>query len=79
MRLITAEECLKKLGIEVKKEYQFKPFDKVLVRDYNDEKWKPAFFWCKTKIFRTIGCNDWNQCIPFEGNEHLLGTTEKYE
>lgn len=73
-----AKECLKKLGIEVKKEYQFKPFDKVLVRDYNDEKWKPAFFWCKTKIFRTIGCNDWNQCIPFEGNEHLLGTTKSH-
>lgn len=54
---------------------EFKPFDKVLIRDYNDEKWKPAFFWCKTKIFRTIGCNDWNQCIPYEGNEHLLGTT----
>lgn len=58
-----------------------KPFDKVLVRDGNDEVWVNAFFgFCdpvtyKTCIFVT-GNENWCQCIPYEGNEHLLGTTE---
>lgn len=57
-----------------------KPFDKVLVRDGNDEVWVNAFFgFCdpvtyKTCIFVT-GNENWCQCIPYEGNEHLLGTT----
>lgn len=74
------KECLRKLGIEEKPKCEFKPFDRVLVRDSDDEKWQPAFFWCKTKIFRTIGCNDWNQCIPYNAQTaHLLGTTDNFE
>ena len=61
------------------KNFELKPFDKVLVRDTKDEKWKPAFFWCKTDFFRTIGFNDWTYCIPYEGNEHLLNTTNDYK
>lgn len=56
-----------------------KAYDKVLVRDSNDEAWVNAFFgFCdnvtyKTCIFVT-GNENWCQCIPYEGNEHLLGT-----
>lgn len=56
------------------------PFDKVLVRDGDDDKWV-------CDIFSHIDENDfyycvgtrWEQCIHYEGNEHLLGTTKKTE
>lgn len=59
---------------------QFKPFDKVLVRDGDDDKWV-------CDIFSHIDENDcyycvgtrWHQCIPYEGNKHLLGTTNKQQ
>lgn len=54
------------------------PFDKVLVRSVDSEKWKCDFFsnyeetyLCK---FKCVGCN-YQYCIPYKGNEHLLGTT----
>ena len=64
-----------------KKEREFNPFDKVLVRDFNDSKWIPALYGFKVEIPSTIhivaGGGKWKLCIPYEGNEHLLGTTEK--
>jgi hypothetical protein len=61
--------------------HQFKPFDKVLVRDRDDRKWGCDFF-ChlgdKEGVFVCIS-SWWRQCIPYEGNEHLLGTTKKPE
>lgn len=39
-----AKECLKMLGIEVKQEFEFKPFDKVLVRDDSDDVWQANIF-----------------------------------
>lgn len=60
---------------------QFKPFDKVLVRDRDDRKWGCDFF-ChlgdKEGVFVCIS-SWWRQCVPYEGNEHLLGTTKKTE
>lgn len=55
-----------------------KPFDKVLVRDNINEKWNIHFFSCidNAKMFKTI-MGTYIQCIPFEGNEHLLDTTKK--
>ena len=58
-----------------------KPFDKVLVRDNNTSIWVNAFFGfydiviTKNYPFLASGIN-WTQCIPYEGNEHLLGTYE---
>ena len=65
----------------------FKPFDKVLVRNTELEKWQPAFF----VIFRGGEKSDWRYkvltihrgkvadytvCIPYEGNEHLVFTSD---
>ena len=51
------------------------PFDKVLVRHNTNEKWDIDFFSCidNGKMFRTI-TGTYVQCIPYEGNEHLLDT-----
>lgn len=58
-----------------KKEYNFKAFDKVLVRDLISDTWSAALFSHKeeNQIF-TIGHIAWEQCVPYKGNEHLLGT-----
>lgn len=59
-----------------------KPFEsKVLVRDTEEEKWKPAIWGyydvdhIKGYPYETVGGNCFQLCIPYEGNEHLLGTT----
>lgn len=57
----------------------FKPFDKVLVRDDEDEVWKADYFshyeWDdKIAPYVCVG-SYFRQCIPYEGNQHLLGTT----
>lgn len=58
-----------------------KPFEsKVLIRDYDDKIWMPTFwgkllgddFYCR--YLTTNGC--YKYCIPYKGNEYLLGTTE---
>ena len=59
------------------KEYQFKPFEKVLVRDSYEDKWRASFFSNIREGYAkyvTTGLV-WKFCIPYEGNEHLLGTT----
>lgn len=60
-------------------EPQFKPFDKVLVRQSDKDEWRVALyshFNAKENLHITAGLN-WYQCIPYEGNEHLVGTTDK--
>ena len=58
-----------------------KPFEsRVLVRDYNSEKWRVSFWGClvdNNEDFKhdTVRGN-YKQCIPYEGNEHLLGKTD---
>ena len=62
----------------VKKEHQFKPFDKVLVRDDDNELWATAFYSHKVKGYYpyiTASSMGFKQCIPFKGNEHLIGTS----
>ena len=59
-------------------EEDFKPFDKVLVRDFDSEVWGLDFFERKNRNEPyTYHCikSFYHQCIPYEGNEHLLGTT----
>ena len=57
-----------------------KPFEsRVLVRDDGYSLWQPSVWGLYDKGDRfpyiTIGCR-YRQCIPYEGNEHLLGKTD---
>lgn len=56
-----------------------KPFkSKVLVRAANNQFWRPAIWGVKHRDWDfccVVGGEMWEQCIPYEGNEHLLGTT----
>ena len=57
----------------------FQPFDKVLVRDSKVERWYNTHYGFYDKSVHQFVCDgdsEWNQCIPFDGNEHLLGTTD---
>lgn len=54
---------------------ELKPFDKVLVRDSKSDYWRATLF----SHINENGCYcgiwaSWTYCIPYEGNEHLLGT-----
>lgn len=74
-------DSVKKQIVNIKKEYQFKPFEKVLVRDSYDETWRASFFSHIREGYAryvTTGLV-WKLCIPYEGNEHLLGTTNNVE
>lgn len=57
-------------------EHEFKPFDHVLVRDDDEQRWICDIF-SNVEEDRTFCCvgGTWPRCIPYEGNEHLLGTT----
>lgn len=61
---------------------QFKPFDKVLVRNFDHKKWCATFFshyeYVGNHVKYWYCCIDgvcYTQCIPYEGNEYLVGTT----
>jgi len=59
---------------------QFKPFEKVLVRNHNGQAWKISLYSYFSRDFANPhACIEdcYNQCIPYEGNEHLLGTTDE--
>lgn len=60
----------------------FNPFDKVLVRSGNGI-WGATFFsrYDNKSAWAYVGvdCINWEQCIPYEGNEHLLGTDKSPE
>ena len=83
-----AKEYLKRFfGIKEEPKYEFKPFDKVLVRDDENEKWNISLF-AREIVDDSDGlsykyeCSNgtlWNCCIPFEGNECLLETAENPE
>lgn len=80
-----AKECLKKLGIEEKPKCEFKPFDKVLVRDNDKEVWRATIFSHfennTEHLFKFVCIGEsWQYCIPYnEQTAHLLGTTENYK
>lgn len=59
---------------------EFKPFDKVLVRDKNNEPWKADIYlgYDEEDKYYRYKCTRMNYhfCIPYEGNEYLLDTTD---
>lgn len=74
---------------DLPKKCEFKPFDKVLARDYLEDKWMPNFFSCYdgTSEYK-YGCIAGNSdnvvfskyCIPYnEETAHLLGTTDEWK
>lgn len=62
-------------------ENQFKPFDKVLVRDYDDDPWRAMHYSHFDEMQKHYcGSSYWIQCIPYnENTAHLLGTCESYK
>lgn len=63
-------------------EEEFKPFDKVLVRDKGED-WKATFFshYSKNSTYPyfTTGTACYEECIPYnEETKHLLGTDKPY-
>lgn len=73
------KESFLDLVIELTEEtpkHKFKPFDKVLVRNSNSSIWVPRLY-----SYRRNGAHyaqdgiQYQQVIPYEGNEHLVGTT----
>lgn len=60
---------------------EFKPFDKVLVRDSNAYEWQPELFYKINEEgkYCTLGNVEWSQCIPYQDNEHLMGTANMPE
>ena len=75
-----AWDAEKKQIMDLKPNIELKPFDKVLVRDFSRDKWSISFFsFKKEDLYVCINHCSWNQCIPYEGNESLLGTTKNVE
>lgn len=73
------DAMLSNLVLEVPdNEHQFKPFDKVLVRDLDNSEWRPRLYSRKGLAGYCMqdGC-EYMQILPYEGNEHLVGTTDK--
>lgn len=77
-------ELFEKWENGAKEQPDFKPFDKVLVRNLDEHKWRPAIF-VQTRIgdspyrynallLSTGRVGDFIQCIPFEGNENIAFT-----
>lgn len=70
----------KKEIVDLKPKVELKPFDKVLVRDSKSDYWRANLFGYidRDGYYRCVYAN-WIFCIPYEGNESLLGTTNDVE
>lgn len=77
-----------KKAMKAKEQPAFKPFDKVLVRDGEKFKWLPAFFVrlrgegferrCNVLMLLNGTIENFTDCIPYEGNEHLAFTSDPF-
>ena len=68
------KKCIEELP---RKTREFKAFDRVLVRDRNLDKWEADIFQEYGEYVYKCFRYTWKQCIPYEGNESLLGTSNK--
>lgn len=83
-------ELFEKWENGAKEQPDFKPFDKVLVRDNDTEEWKPAIFLRMSKgeekkelpyqVYSLYYGFSYEtaQCTPYEGNEHLAFTLDPF-
>lgn len=69
-----------KMVVDLKPKVELKPFDKVLVRDSKLDKWRANLFGYISKdgYYCCVYAN-WVYCIPYKGNEHMLGTIKDVE
>lgn len=75
-----AWDAEKKQIVDLKPKVELKPFDKVLVRNDKEDQWSANIFSYQVRdMFHCLGEGYWRYCIPYEGNEHLLGTTKDVE
>nr|UVN06586.1 MAG: hypothetical protein [Bacteriophage sp.]DAV75236.1 MAG TPA: hypothetical protein [Caudoviricetes sp.] len=78
-----AWDAEKKQIVDLKPKVELKPFDNVLVRHQKTEEWRANIFshTDKTDEYHDYVCVNgrWEFCIPYEGNESLLGTTKDVE
>lgn len=72
----------KKMIVDLKPKVEFKPFDKVVVRDKEDLVWFADLFSHIDKENNRFACvgNFWNVCLPYnEETAKLIGTTNNVE
>lgn len=72
----------KKQIVDLKQKVEFKPFDKVVVRDKEDLVWFADLFSHIDKENNRFACvgNFWNVCLPYnEETAKLIGTTNNVE
>ena len=78
-----AWDAEKKQIVDLMPKVELKPFDNVLVRHQKTEEWRANIFshTDKTDEYLDYVCVNgrWEFCIPYEGNESLLGTTKDVE
>lgn len=76
-----AWDAEKKQIMDLKPKVELKPFDKVLVRNDKEDQWSANIFSYQVRdnMYYCLGECYWRYCIPYEGNEHLLGTTKDVE
>lgn len=68
------------LEIEMKSKVEINPFDKVLVRNDKEDQWSANIFSYQVRdMYHCLGEDYWRYCIPYIGNESLLGTTKDVE
>lgn len=69
--------------LQVEFKCPFEPFQKVLVRDSDDDVWKADYFshYDEDESILPYCCvgENYKVCVAYEGNEHLLGTNKSLE
>lgn len=74
-------DCEHKKLLDMSIKVELKPFDRVLVRDYNNEVWRANLFsnYTSDGSYGCV-CGAYNQCIPYnEETAKLIGTTNNVE
>lgn len=80
--MFTSKEIRNQFKLEIEKaqlKIELNPLDMVLVRDYKNSEWYFDTFEsmmpnCTYPYKCMLGL--WKYCIPYKGNEHLLGTNK---
>ncbi len=77
---LTVDEILSMEAGKDYSNYEFEPLEPVLVRDFKTNRWELDLFshknYSPTRSRHISIGGDWEFCIPYKGNEHLLGTNK---